>query len=32
MSLVEHAKEEFKAAGWIDGKGKFSDVVQGEML
>ena len=28
MSLVEHAKAEFRAAGWVDENGKFNDEMQ----
>jgi hypothetical protein len=28
MSLVEHAKAEFRAAGWCDENGKFNDEMQ----
>lgn len=28
MSLVEHAKTEFRAAGWVDDNGKFYDEMQ----
>lgn len=28
MSLIEHAKKEFRAAGWTDDSGKFDDVMQ----
>lgn len=28
MSLVEHAKAEFRAAGWTDDNGKFNDEMQ----
>lgn len=28
MSLVEHAKTEFRAAGWCDENGKFNDEMQ----
>lgn len=28
MSLIKHAKEEFRAAGWMDENGKFNDEMQ----
>lgn len=28
MNLIEHAKAEFRAAGWVDENGKFNDEMQ----
>ena len=31
MSLIQHAKDEFRAAGWVDENGKYDDEMQ-EMI